>query len=495
VSGPTTKAELGLVDFGFFCEWALGIKHYVCQKVWADDFQTVVDGDYTGYQLMAPADHGKTSTVLAPGILWLLARDRDSRIGLGGSIDAYSQQIARVCMSHIEKNPVLEKEYGLAKGDKWAVNEFTVARDNWRERSPSVLAFGVGAEIQSQRFDWIFGDDLATRRNSRSEGQRAALRSYIMTDLNSRLDQKPGMGKEIYMGHRVDANDFYSDNMARDGWLYRTDKAIVDDAEQKVLCPEKWTYAKLAEKRARDPIGFELLYQQQAVATGRFITRTSMERVRVPGLRFHTSMTGELRSQFRTTWLSLDPAFTTTRWSSYAVLGMWGMTHGGKIRLIWAVREKMTAESLLPLCEMKFRLYMPDHFFIEDNAAQTMIVSHMRRKFPDHGSKFRGVTTINKDGRLEEEMVSLFELYNQEIPVMEIPYHGPTEQAYAHAMTEEYVSYPNGKSRDMLMMQYIGLKGIGKLANEERRGSVLPRGIMGAVSDMARDRHRFRRIR
>lgn len=493
MSAPLSAGELALVDFQFFCERFLGIKHYACQKVWADDFQTVVDSEnFTGLQCLAPADHGKTSTVVAPGILWLLARDRNSRIGLGGSIDDYSQQIARVCMNHIERNPELEKEFGLAKGDKWAVNEFTVARDNWRERSPSVLAFGVGAEIQSQRFDWIFGDDLATRRNSRTEGQRAALRSYIMTDLNSRLDQKPGMGKEFFWGHRVEPNDLYSENMDRTGWLYRTDKAIIDDIEKKVLCPEKWTYEKLSEKRARDPIGFELLYQQQAVATGRFITRTSMERVRVPTLRFLTSMSGENRAQFKFTWLSLDPAFTTTRWSSYAVLQMWGMTHDGKIRLIWGWREKVTPETLLPMMEMKFRLYMPDHFFIEDNAAQTMLINHMRRKFPEHTTKFKGVTTINKDGQLENEMIHLFELFNQEVPVIQIPYAGPTEQAYAHAMTEEFVAYPNGKTRDMLMSMYIGLKGLGKLANEERRGSVLPRGVMGAVADGARARFRLR---
>lgn len=494
-----SAAELALADFQFFCARYLGIKHYACQKVWCDDIQTVIDAErwdgtqgWDGLQLLAPADHGKTQYVVVPAIVWLLCRDRNNRIGIGSSIDEYAFQMSQLVMSYIENVPELERDFGLAKGDKWAVNSFKVARDNWREKSSSVLAFGVGAELQSQRFDYTFLDDGATRRNSRTEGQRFALRSFVNTDMNSRLDHLPGKGKEFFSGHRVEPNDLYSDNEGRPGWLYRSDKAIIDDTEKRILCPEKWTYEALSDKRARDPIGFELLYQQQAAGTGRFVTRTSMERVRVPTQRFYTSMDGTLRGQFRTTWLELDPAFTTTRWSSYAVMMLKGLTHEGKIRLLWGWREKVTPETLLPMMEMKFRLYMPDHFFIEDNAAQTMLISHMRRKFPDHSSKFKGITTINKDGSLDNEMVQLFEMFNQEQPIIEIPYMGPTEQAFAHAMTEEFVAYPSGKSRDILMCHYIGMKGMGKLQQIERRGYVPQRGVMGSVADAARRRYNFR---
>lgn len=493
MSAPATRAELALADFQYFVESYLGIKLYPCQKVWADKFQAAVDGDYVGLQLLAPADHGKTSTIVAPAILWLLCRDRNNRIGICCGIDEYAEQIAQVVINYIEMLPDLATDFGLAKGDKWAVSGFKIVRPNRFDKNMSVKAFGIGTDIQSQRFDYIFCDDAITRKNSSVESKRATLRSFLATDLNSRLDHLPGKGKEFYFGHRGDNSDYYSENEDREGWLYHTDRAIVDDAEQKILCPEKWTYAKLAEKRAKDPLGFELLYQQQTAATGRFITRTSMERVRVPTLRFLTSMDGNHRALFKSTWLALDPAFTTTRWSSYAVMQMWGLTHDGFIRLIWGWREKVTPETLLPMMEMKFRLYRPDHFFIEDNAAQTMLVSHMRRKFPDQVGKFRGVTTINKDGRLEQEMISLFEFFNHEKPVIQIPYAGPTEQAFAHAMTEEFVAYPNGKTRDILMSMYIGLKGFGKLTQEERKGHVLNRGVLGAVADGARKRFQLLR--
>jgi hypothetical protein len=429
---------------------------------------------------------------VAPGIVWLLARDRDNRVGLCGSIDDYAQQISRLAMNYIERIPELERDFGLVKGDKWAVNEWTVARPNWRQRSPSLLAFGVGTDIQSQRFDYILGDDMATRMNSSTEQKRAKLRTFVHTDLNSRLDRLPGKGKEFWWGHRCDPNDLYSDNKDRKGWIYRADKAILDDTEKRILCPEKWNYDDLAEKRARDPIGFELLYQQQAAATGRFITRTAMERLRCPNLRFIMSMSGDQRAQYKFTWLELDPAFTTTRWSSYAVMHFWGMTHDGKKRLLWGWRERVTPETLLTMMEMKFRLYMPDHFFIEANAAQTLLIRHMRSKFPDHSSKFKAVTTLNKDGQLDQEMVLLFEKYNTDPPWVEIPYAGPTEQAYAHTMTEEFVGYPNVKTRDVIMATYVGMKGLGLLMSEERRGYTPQHGIMGSVAKLYRDRWRSR---
>ena len=131
---------------------------------------------------------------------------------------------------------------------------------------------------------------------------------------------------------------------------------------------------------------------------------------------------------------------------------------------------------------MKFRLFMPDHFFIESNQGQVLLLPHMKRKFPDHGSRFKPVYTTNSNGSLEEEMTKLFDLYSQDKPNVEIPYAGPTEQAYAHTMLEEYCGYPDHPRRDTLMSEYIGLKGLGLLKDEMRSGTVHPYGLVGSVA-------------
>lgn len=492
LSEPATKAEYALTDFAFFVEQYLGMPLWQCQKRWADEFQTVVDSsDYDGLQRLAPADHGKTSRIVVPGILWLLARDKTNRIGLVGNTDDYAYQIGRAVKTRIDRMPALEKEFGLRRGIKWADNEIHIERPNVLDKDPSLLCLGAGADVQSQRFDYLFTDDLATRRNSRTEQQREAIRTYFMTDLGSRLDKTMTKRKTFVYGHRVADGDLYVVNAGRKRWLYGEDKAIVNDSEKRILAPEGHTYEELSEMRSLDPTGFELMYQQQSAALGRFVTRTSMENARVKELKFIQTLTPAIRGEFKATWMAIDPAFSTNRWSSYMVMGLWGMRFNGQRVLLWATRDKVTPESLLTLMELKFRMLMPDKFFIEGNQGQILLIPHMRRRFPEHTSKFVPVFTTNKDGRLEEEIARMFDLYNGDKPKVEIPYAGVSEQAYAHAMLEEYCSYPDGRTRDMIMMQYIGEKGMGLLVEETRRGYVRRQGIIGAVAASYRKRVGF----
>ena len=81
------------------------------------------------------------------------------------------------------------------------------------------------------------------------------------------------------------------------------DKAIIEEGndanpEGIILAPEGHTYEELCEQRKNDPVGFALVYQQQAVASGRFITRIAMEKCRRPELKFYTnSLPPEVRSE------------------------------------------------------------------------------------------------------------------------------------------------------------------------------------------------------
>lgn len=487
-----TKAEAALLDFQYFIGHYLGMSLWNCQKVWADKVQTVIDSDeYDGLQLLAPADHGKTSRIVVALPLWLWARDRSNRIILIGNTDPYAEQIGRSIMNRIERTPSLDTDFGIRPGLKWAASELHIERKNWEDKDPSLQCLGVGSEIQSQRADYIIGDDMATRRNSRTETQRKALATYVHTDLASRLDKtvrRLGKGKFLYFGHRVDNNDVYQDNDGRKKWMYHIDRAIIDDTEKKILCPEGHDYEALAEMRSKDNVGFELMYQQRSAAMGTFCTLTAMEACRVPSLKFIQSMTSENRSQFKYTWMSLDPAFTTTRWSSHAVFNLWGMLPDGRRRLLWAFREKTSPEQLTHIMEMKFRLFMPDHFLIEANQGQILLLPHLRRKFPDHASKFKPVYTENHNGSLEEELGRLFDLYSCDKPLVEIPYGGVTEQAYAHQMTEEYTGYPSHPRRDTLMSQYIGEKGLGLIKHEMRSGYTHSKGVMGSVAAKYRQR-------
>lgn len=434
---------------------------------------------------MAPADHGKTSRIVVPGILWLMARDLNSRQGLIGNTDPYAQQISRLVMGQIERNPLLERDFGLRRGPQWSAAEgLIIDRPNWGDKSPSLLAVGVGAEIQSQRFDFLWCDDMATRKNSRSELQRDGLRSYFFTDAMSRMDKTDTSKNKIFVfGHRVESSDTYQAMDGKKDWLYVTDKAIINDSDRSILAPEGHSYEELSNSRKDDPVGFELVFQQQAVASGKFITRTAIERCRRSDQKFYmNSLPPEVRSQFKFTWISLDPAFSDKRWSSFAVMNFWGMRHDGKTRvLLWAWREKVVPETLLPFMEMKFRLYRPDHFLIESNQAQLLLQTHMQKVFPNDHTKFKKVATVNPNGRLDEELTRLLDLYQADPPLIELPYAGATEQAYVHSLTDELLGYPDYRYRDCMMSQYVGEKGLGLIKDEMRRGYT-GTGIIGSVA-------------
>lgn len=471
----------------------MGKKLWKCQESWADKFQLVVDSDqYRALSLLAPADHGKTSCIVVPGILWLLARDLNTRIGLVGNTDPYAQQIVRLVMGHIDRTASLERDFQMRRGPQWSVSEGIILdRPNYDDKTPSLLGAGVGADVQSQRWDYLFTDDMATRKNSRSEGQRDQIRSYYFTDALSRLDKTNTTKNKVFnFGHRVESADVHQAMEGKKDYLYVVDRAIIDDTTRTILAPEGHTYEELSEARKDDPVGFELVFQQRAVASGKFITRLSMEKCRRPELKFYlSSLPPEVRSQFKFTWISLDPAFTQNRWSSFMVMQMWGMKHDGKTRvLLWAIREKVIPETLLPLMEMKFRLFRPDHFLIEGNQAQLLLQSHMQKVFPNDHSRFKKVMTVNPDGKLDEELALMFDLYQCDPPLIEIPYHGAAEQAFAHTLTEEMLGYPDFRYRDCMMAQYIGEKGLGLIKQETRTG-YLGRGIVGSVSAGIRRRY------
>lgn len=500
-----TKKELALVDFEYFIEAYCRRKLWKCQKKWVQTVQACIDGDYRGLLLLAPADHGKTSRVVVPLILWLLARDRSCRIILVGNTDDYAAQIGRAVKSTIENNKDLREDFELRKGEKWADAEIIVDRpmvDGVPDEKPSLLCVGVGAEIQSQRADYLIADDMCTRRNSGTSGQRAAINTYWNTDLDSRLDSTPQgidptKNKKLVFGHRVEAQDQYSTMGDEEGWLYITDKAIIEeDPEPKprpgdwldgrVLAPEWHTYEKLCRKRAKDLPGFMLLYQQVGIEAGILITRASMEACWRKDLSFHQHLTADDRALYKLIWLELDPAFTKNRWSSHAVMLLMGLTHSGKRRLLWAWREKVLPETLLAMMEIRFRIFSPDWFIIEGNQAQTLLLTHMRAKFPDQRSKFVQFDTESKDNSLESNIGKLIELYHGPEPAMEIPYKGAVEQAFAHAQAEEFTGFPELSRRDCIMAQYIGEMALRLLKDETRQGHVDSVGIIGNIAQKYR---------
>lgn len=489
-----TPHELGLCDFAFFTETFLGLPLWACQRRWCDSVQWAIeDSSKDGILIMAPADHGKTSRCVIPLILWLHARDRNNRIIFAMNLDSYAEQVGRAWSRRIEKTKVLSEKYGLVKGDKWSGQEYVLARDNWEDKDASLACLGVGSEIQSQRADYLILDDIATRRNSSTIALREKIASWVFTDAKSRLDKtREAGGKMIVFGHRVDPQDIYAQLEQKENWVVIKDRAIMDDATRTILAPEGHSYEKLCEQRSDDPAGFALLFQQQPVATGIYVTRQQFEHLKNRELKMVHNIPDVLRTQFVKIVMSLDPAFSISKWARFAVLGVWGISKSSKPTLLYGLREKTAPDTLIEICKAKMRVYQPDEFYIEGNTAQSLLIPVLRREFPWRAEHINSVYTLNPDGRLDAEIAKMFEKISAQPPMIELPYGDAASQSFTDALQEEVCNYPNYKFRDALMMWYIMEKGMGLIKLEERKAFFPPRGVVGSVSQTIRGYHALR---
>jgi hypothetical protein len=498
--GKLSPYEYALVDFVFFIEEILGMKLWDCQRVWAEHFQWAVeDPQKRGLLNLAAADHGKTSRIVIPAILWLMARDKSVRIILIGNTDPYAQRIGRAVSRRILKSKVLQEKFGLRKGDQWSATDgYMIQRpddEDGDEKDPSLQCLGWGGEIQSVRADWIFFDDVATRLNSATQAKREKLASYVFTDARSRLDKasKKGYGKWFFFGHRVAPQDVYTQLEGKADMVVRKDQAIIDDATKKILAPESsHTYESLCEMRTDDPVGFALLYQQLEVAYGIYVTRPQVDALKRPDLTFHSSMPDHLRAQFKYTYLELDPAFSVSRWARYSVLMLWGVTQSMHRTLLYGLREKLSPETLPQICETKFRIYQPDKFYIENNTAQALLIPPLRRAFPHRAADIEGLATTDPNGAgiLEQDINKCLELFSANPPLVSLPYGCQGSRTFVESFAEELTNYPNFRFRDMIMSFYIGEKGMGHIKDETRKCFFPASGVVGSVSDARWSRFR-----
>jgi hypothetical protein len=494
-AGKLDPYEYALGDFVFFIEEILGLKLWGCQRVWAEHFQWAVeDPAKRGMLCLAPADHGKSSRVVIPAILWLMCRDKSVRIILIGNTDGYAQRIGRQVARYITKgrvSKVLNKHFGLRKGDQWHSTEgYMVQRpeDEDDEKDPTLQCLGWGGEIQSVRADWLFFDDVATRLNSATLAKREKISSYVMTDARSRMDKASakGYGKWFFFGHRVAPQDVYTQLEGKEDMVVRKDQAIVSDAEKKILAPESaHTYESLSEQRADDPVGFALLYQQQEIAMGIFITRPIVDAMKNRDLKFHYSIDDHVRSQFWKVFMSLDPAFSVSRHAKYSVLMVWGLTETRRHTLLYGLREKLDPERLPRVLETKFRVYQPDKLYIENNTAQALLIPPMRRAFPSRAADIEGIVTEDAGGRgqLDLDISECFKTLCATPPLVQLPYGCQASQNFVENFEEELCNYPNHRFTDMLMSYYIGMKGMGLIKQEQRRTVIPVRGVVGSVAD------------
>ena len=143
--------------------------------------------------LMAFRSCGK-STLVGLYAAWLLYKHPNLRIMVLAADSILASKMARNIKRIIERHP-LTTNLKPDKADQWASDRFTVRRDI-ELRDPSVISYGVTANITGARADVIICDDVEVPNTCDSPDKRAELRERLL-ELDYIL--VPG-GMQLYVG-------------------------------------------------------------------------------------------------------------------------------------------------------------------------------------------------------------------------------------------------------------------------------------------------------
>jgi len=143
--------------------------------------------------LMAFRSCGK-STLVAVFAAWLLYRHQDLRILVLAADSKLATKMVRNIKRIIERHPQTQ-DMKPAKADEWASDRFTIHRDV-ELRDPSVIAYGITANITGARADIIICDDVEVPNTCDTADKREELRERLL-ELDYIL--VPG-GMQLYAG-------------------------------------------------------------------------------------------------------------------------------------------------------------------------------------------------------------------------------------------------------------------------------------------------------
>lgn len=225
---------------------------------WLEDRWIAKD---TRLLLMAFRSCGK-STIVGLFAAWLLWRDPGLRILVLAADSNLAGKMVRNTKRIIERHP-LTLHLRPEKADQWASDRFTVRRAmEWRD--PSMLAFGIGANITGSRADVIICDDVEVPNTCDTAEKRADLREKL-AELSFVL--VPG-GTQMFVGTPHNFETIYAPPFM-DGYQ---DLRVPLLKDGKCAWPERFTPADIARlQKSGGPRRFaaQMMLQPQPVTDSR----------------------------------------------------------------------------------------------------------------------------------------------------------------------------------------------------------------------------------
>lgn len=187
--------------------------------------------------------------------------DGNIRILFASDAQEQAKTFLRGVKLHFEQNRKLKEIFGdyYEGATRWAEHEITVnRRTDFSIREATITCVGTDTTLPGRHFDLIIGDDLVTKDNSQTPGQRKKVHDWFYETLMPCLESPHG--RMWIIGTRWHEEDLY-------GWLQREDyrKAWlivpVLDENDRSIWEEKFPTERLHRIRKGNLGAFELQYQ------------------------------------------------------------------------------------------------------------------------------------------------------------------------------------------------------------------------------------------
>jgi hypothetical protein len=224
-------AQRALDDFAYFRARYFGRVTTAWQILAANKLVELLETENEEYLVLnCPPGSGK-STLLTDFCLWVLCRDRTTRILYGSRTQAQAEQYTRRIRAALERTDVvraghkdverglaadalavLNKDFGVfkpANNDLWRIEKFVVQVGSEQvsdDKEASVAAFGMDSGMLGGRFNLNVWDDLVDAKNLRTAESREYLQGWWDTIAETRVE--PG-GLVALVGQRLSADDIY----------------------------------------------------------------------------------------------------------------------------------------------------------------------------------------------------------------------------------------------------------------------------------------------
>jgi len=257
--------------------WKLGKHHREWYKLLWDQVKDIVEpGKHTrpasskdNLLLMAPREHGKTSTMVC-FLLFCFGKNPNLRIKYVSGSDDLAMDVVGQVKKNIERNKELHEVFPYLKKDNsgsWSGSALDMLKvdfdGTWQEadlgiKDANLEAYGITAPATGGRADIIVFDDIIRSREAIQEPKRLeTITKLFYTDwLNI------GGYRHIVIGTPWTPDDVHAQLSQNDEWDKWKKSAIIDG---KPLWPERWPIEKLLSRRKQ--IG-EVAFDLQFMLTG-----------------------------------------------------------------------------------------------------------------------------------------------------------------------------------------------------------------------------------